>query len=214
MQTGQLIIKTDISGFTDCYADVYFEDNRIAEKRRITTSGIKLDVPLLSGEYKIVYYESEDEDDFGEVDYRKFDTRVVNYINRFDISEKTVYICAADSIKQTKSSIFSSRLKISESIKITNITSDMQNNKTYHGVCRVSGREITVTMTLIDVDKSYLHATILYEEPSNHKDCCFAYISHKGTITPQFDRFGNYLLSNQRVAMLNPEQYYFILQIK
>ncbi len=64
--TGELIFKSNISGFSNCVADISFCGEVLAEKVPITTAGIRLRVPFRTGYYTIIYYEWDDEeDDFG-----------------------------------------------------------------------------------------------------------------------------------------------------
>jgi hypothetical protein len=53
-KNSKLEFKTNIAGFSQCFADVYLEGKLIGEKKPITSKGIKINAPINSGNYKIV----------------------------------------------------------------------------------------------------------------------------------------------------------------
>ncbi len=95
-ENNKLILKADISGLADCFVDVIYKGNLIAEKHHVTTAGVHLNVPMSDGVYTAVFYEQDEEDDdFGFsfedtcVEFSKYDC---HYKNPYDLSGKTLII--------------------------------------------------------------------------------------------------------------------------
>jgi hypothetical protein len=108
-QNKVLFFQTSILGFSSCFADVFYGEELIAQKQEILSNGFKLNIPFKSGKYKIVFYEldDDDEDGFDFIDYVKFDTRYVNFVDEYDLVGKTV--CIHSAMENTTNTIFESK---------------------------------------------------------------------------------------------------------
>lgn len=84
-----LKVKSDISGFNDCVADVKCDNEIVAEKVTVKASGFEVMVPCLSGNFEIIFYEydSDEDDEFGlEVsNYSEFGRIKKTLRNTFDM---------------------------------------------------------------------------------------------------------------------------------
>lgn len=62
-----LKVKSDVSGFNDCIADVKCDNEIVAEKVTVKASGFEVKSPCLSGNFEIIFYEydSDEDDEFG-----------------------------------------------------------------------------------------------------------------------------------------------------
>lgn len=135
-----LHFKCNIIGFADCVADVYRNDELIAEKIPVYANGLKLNSPFISGKYRIDYFEIDDEDDFGFADYRKFASKVCIYTNEYDLSEKTVLIEKVMEHTE-KASVFAPAVyTLTQKLLVTEIKLSSDEAGVYYGVLTISGQ--------------------------------------------------------------------------
>ena len=161
---GELIIKSEISGFSNCCIDVFFKDECLAEKQPVTCSGVKLKVPIHSGEYRIDYYEYEDddEDDFGYIDYYKFDTKTVQYKNPYDLTGRNITVKSITKKKDNKSVFFTEHYVLKEPIIISALVCDKDDPNYCFG--NISTDQMMVRVRLRVIDQKTKRAEIAYDE--------------------------------------------------
>ena len=168
--TGELIFKSNISGFSNCVADIAFCGEVLAEKVPITTAGIRLRVPFRTGDYTIIYYEwDEDEDDFGIPDYREFDVKNVPYRNRFDLTGKTISITGIAKFKND-TSIFATHYSLQKTLYITNIKNDDQNPELNIGELNLQGKACLVKIKILNDVQTKANITFFSEEDEDYFD--------------------------------------------
>lgn len=131
----QLVFKGDIHGFSDCFADIWFENDLIAEKEPVTVKGIKLNVPFKNGMYRIEYFETDDEDDddFGITAYRSFYRSTKKYVNKMNISNKVITLNYISEITSGNKFFAPEKLYPSVKYKIMNIAQSDNEAHTYIG---------------------------------------------------------------------------------
>lgn len=153
-----LIIKSDIVGLSDCAVDVYFNEELIAEKKEVTTGGVKLYVPFSTGRYKAIFYEWEDvEDDFGLgfSDYKKFEIKNYRYINRNSITGKNILIQSLE--RSNKSSVFGPDLfQFSNNYVVTDIKDSAEGCNCYEGYLSINNDTINVFIELLNNNCAYI----------------------------------------------------------
>ncbi len=89
-----IIVKSDISGFNDCAADVWNDNILIAEKVPVKSNGFSVKTTNLSGKFKVVFfeYDSDEDDEFGldEPVYSEIGTIRDTLHTDFDIANTTL----------------------------------------------------------------------------------------------------------------------------
>lgn len=213
MDSHELIIKSDISGFNNCVADVYYGDKILAEKQIITTSGIHLKVPFKSGEYRIVYYEWDDEDDdFGFADYRKFDEKIVHFESQYDFSGKEFIIKEAVQRKKETSFFLANRYELRTYVKVTNIIADEIEPNVFYGeiILNMSPQRIRIIMC----NKSQTQALISYYDEEDDDYFDFLYDKEHRALVITEDEKSDANQKKSRYVFLDSEDFYFNIQIK
>lgn len=209
---GELVIKSNISGFSDCVADVFYGEELLAEKQEIYTSGIRLKVPFRSGEYKVVYYEwDEDEDDFGFVDYRKFHTEHLPYHNRYNLTEKQIVLQCVEE-KRDNHSIFSSkRYALKNHMRITELESDTQDTSVYYGTMHVSNKNLRVRVEIMNSAQNQAKLSFYNEEDEEYFD--FLFDVEQQTLVTEEDESLSYQQAQKRYVFLDSEEYHFNIKV-
>lgn len=209
----ELVIKSNISGFSDCVADICCDDKILAEKQRVTTSGIHLKVPFKSGDYKIVFYEWDDEDDeFGFADYRKFDERIVHFESRYDLSGKEILIKSVTK-RQNMASIFSAEhYELSQHVSVKNIVLDENNCGRFCGECKING--LSYTVQIIMKNQAQTQAVLSYYSEEDDAYFDFLYDKAIGALAIFEDESLNAIQKKTRYIFLDSEDYIYNIQIK
>ena len=211
-QGGELIIKSNISGFSDCVADVFYGEELLVEKEEILTSGIHLKVPFRSGEYKVIYYEwDEDEDDFGFADYKKFHTEHILYQNRYDLTEKQIALQGVEE-KRDNHSIFSSkRYALKNQMRITELDSDPQDMSVYYGRMHISNENLRVRVEIMNSAQNQAKLSFYNEEDEEYFD--FLFDVEQQTLVTEEDESLSYQQAQKRYVFLDSEEYHFNIKI-
>ena len=207
-KSGKLIFKSDISGYSDCVADILYGQELLAEKAAVTTSGIRLNVPLRSGVYKIIYYEEDEDedDDFGLGDYQKFDEKEVSYHNRFDLAGKNVIINDIAKYK-ADSSIFANHYEIRGLLQIDNIINDDSDPELNFGDLRINDDTYRVSISVLD--DAQTKAVIKYY--SEEDDDYFDFLYDKRLKTLVVSEIDN---DKARYDLLDSEEFYYVIKVR
>lgn len=209
---GELIIKSNISGFSDCVADVFFGEEMLVEKQKISTSGIRLKVPFRSGDYKIVYYEwDEEEDDFGFADYRKFHTERFHYQNKYDLSGKQIILQSAEEKKDSDSIFSAIRYTLINPIRISELENDTQDTSVYYGTIYISNELLRVRVEVLNSSQNQAKISFYSEENEDYFDFLFD-IEQQALVTEQDESLSN-RQAQKRYVLLDFEEYYFNIKV-
>ena len=208
---GELIIKSNISGFSDCVADVFYGKKLLAEKQAIYTSGIRIHVPFRSGEYKVVYYEwDEDEDDFGFADYRKFHTEYLLYQNRYDLTGKQIVLQSAE--EKNNRSIFSSkRYTLKNPLRITKLIGDTKDTSVYYGTMYLPNEKLSVRVELLNSSQNQARLSFYNKEDEKYFD--FLFDIEQQTLVTEEDESLDYQQAQKRYVFLDSEEYHFNIKV-
>lgn len=209
---GELIIKSNISGFSDCVADVFYGEELLVEKQEIYTSGIHLKVPFRSGEYRVVYYEwDDDDDDFGLADYREFQTKQIRYQNKYDLSRKQIVLQSAEE-KKDKHAIFSSkRYTMKNQICITELQSDTQDTSVCYGTICVSNKCLRARLEFLNLSQTQAKISFYNEEDDDYFD--FLFDIEQQTLVTEEDETLSYQQARKRYIFLDSEEYHFNIKV-
>ncbi len=199
--SGELVFKTSILGFADCRADVYRGAEQIAEKLPITTGGIRVQCPFVSGDYRIDFYEENEEDDFGLEEYRKFDSLICHYENKNDLSDKSIVIKGIREHKQTGSIFAAKQYSLAEALRIEDLESDPDQPDGYIGKLTVSGTVLNVSVDFPSEDRRKAYITWYSAEEECYID--FFYNPAEKMIQP----------GECPGLMLDPDKHYFEIEI-
>lgn len=199
---GELVFKTNVLGFADCRADIFRGEDRIAEKLPITTGGIRVRCPFITGDYRIDFYEENEEDDFGLEEYRKFDSLICHYENKNDLSGKTLIIKGIKEYKQ-KNSIFAvKQYLLAEPLIVEELVPNPDHPDGYVGKSTFKSEKVDVAVEFPSEDRRKAYITYYNQEEECFVD--FFYDSAQRTI--QTDECTH--------LMLDPDKHYFEIEIK
>lgn len=209
---GELIIKSNISGFSNCVVDVFYGEELLAEKQKIYTSGIKLKVPFRSGNYTVIYYEwDEDEDDFGFADYRKFHIEHLFYQNKYDLSGKEIVLQSAEEKKDLHSIFPSKRYLLKNPIRIMAVESDMQNTNVYYGTVALSDKQLQVRIEFSNLSQNQAKISFFSEEDREYFD--FLFDIEQCTLVTEEDESLSPQQAQKRYIFLDSEEFHFNIKI-
>ena len=208
---GELIIKSNISGFSNCVADVFYGEELLAEKQEIYTSGIRIKVPFRSGEYKVIYYEWDaDEDDFGFSDYREFHTEYLRYQNIYDLAGKQIVLQCAE--EKNNHSIFSPKqYTLKNPLRITELESDMRDTSVYYGTMYISDENLRVRVEVLNSSQNQSRLSFYNEEDEKYFDFLFD-VEQKTLVTEQDKSLSNQQ-ARKRYVSLDSEEYHFNIKV-
>lgn len=211
-EKGLLIFKNLIIGFNDCVADIYFEDELIAEKMDVTTGGMKLNIPFRSGTYKVVYFELDTDYDFGFEDYRQFGIVEFKYVNKRDLTNKSISIIKVIQKKDPNSVFAASSYIIKEKLIIKKITVSDQNPNVYYGILQQSNKNISVKIYF--TNEKMTNAIIQFYDKSEEAYYDFLYDKNTKTIVRHCDKSDNNRVSGKQYIQMTEDKYYFEVKIQ
>ena len=206
--------KSSIIGFSDCVADVYLDASLIAEKVEVKSNGFKLSIPFTSGQYRIEYFEVDEEDDFGSPDYRLFDIKECNYKNAKDLSGKTLQIVSITERRQ-KGSIFSSpKYVLHGNVTVSSIQAIPSEIDSFTGV--LSYDTLTPQRVKITVeDPNSMKAGALYFWSDEDEDYIeFMYDKIESILVLTEDESISASDAKNRYLVLYEDSYYYNFRIK
>ena len=211
---GLIIFKGEIIGLTDCAADIYFNDVLIAEKAPVTTGGIKLRLPFLSGAYRIDYFEIIEDEETGEKTYHPFDSVVCRYVNKYDITEKTIYLLGATEKKREQMIFKPDVFVFGTAPTVTDIRFAEGSNELYEGTLHLADDvDLPVQVEFLE-DNNFRQAYVSFysEEEECYMD--FLYDKKANRIVPTEDESLSATQARLRYILLLPDDYYFNTQVK
>lgn len=207
----ELLINSNIIGFSNCAADIFLNDVLIAEKQPVLSSGVHLHSPFKSGDYKIIYYEWDDnEDDFGFDDYRKFDERTIHFDSRYDLSNREIIIQSVFK-KNRDFSIFAPEChELYSPIKVIDLISDEEN--AYCGKCNINGQLLTVKISMSN--QKYSQACISYYDEEDEDYFDFLFDKQTDALVVEEDKALDTKQKSNRYVLLDSEDYVYNIKIK
>ena len=216
----QFVLKCDVSGIADCFVDVTYKDELIAEKARVTTKGVRIDAPLNDGKYSVVFYEQDEEEDefgFGFDDYVEFEKCECVYKNPYDMKNKAITVESITK-KEERNSIFkASTYDLSPKYTIVNIEKDESEGMCYYGDLKVIGEKYgeRVKIVISDVknrDKAYIY---VFNKSENCWTDCIYDINNRKLITGLNINFYLAMVDgSKRFFKLSNEKHFFNVRIK
>lgn len=216
----QLVLKCDISGIADCFVDVIFKDEIIAEKARVTTKGVKIDAPLNDGKYSVVFYEQDEEEDefgFGFDDYVEFGIRECIYKNPYNMTNKTIFVDGITKKEEHNSIFKASTYDIFPKFTISNIEKDELESMCYYGDMKSAGEKHGERVKIVipdikNMNKAYIY---VFNKSENCWTDCIYDLNNKKLITGLNIKFYLALVDgSKRFFKLSNEKHYFNIQIK
>ena len=211
----QLWFKCLVKGFSDCAADVYRDGELIAEKVTMRANGVKLNIPFISAVYRIDFFETNEEDDFGYTDYRKFDSKTCTYINKRDLTGKTLIIKSFAENKP-KSTLFSAGVyEFAAEYCISNIRFSAENPDKYCGLLSAdNSKKINVTFCFCD-DKDIMNkAYIFFRDEEYDEDTAFLYDKKSHRLAVTQDKNLTTSQAKTRYIAIFDDQFHYNVQVK
>lgn len=211
-KNNQLIFECEIGGCYDCEVDIYRENKRIAKEIPVTTGGIKLKTQFISGNYRVDFYQIDDEDDFGFSERKKFDSKIYHYINKYDLTNS--YLEIIDINERNDDSIFKGHTYPLKTHLIINDLAITDDNSIYFGKIALNN-----TNSLdVRVEINYLHKNseinLKFLDVSENKYKDFLYDKeYKCIITDSNAALSNHQ-ENNRYIRLSDIKFYYGVQIK
>ncbi len=209
----QLWFKCDVLGFSDCVADIYRNGELIAEKVTLYANGVKEKIPFVSGRYRIDFFEADEEDDFGYADYRKFDSKTCQYINKRDLTGKAVMIKEFVEHGSTRTIFRSPVYSVEPKVYITDITSSLEEADAYYGILTVNDQEVKVKFKFQKPD-SMSTANIWFWSEDDEEYIEFLYDKQTHKLLIAEDETIPSSQARTRYIIIFSDEYHYNVQVK
>lgn len=211
-ENNQLIFECDIGGYSDCEADIYRENTRIKEKIPVKAGGIKLKIPFISGKYRVDFFEVDDEDDFGSTNYRKFDSKIYQYVNKYDLNNS--YIDIFNISERNDESIFKENSYSLKSHLIIDNLVNSENNNIYYGKLSLSQSDNVDVLVEFNNQHKMNSINLKFFDTTENVYKEFLYDKRGRCIVADNDIAPNNYRQNNRYIRLANSRYYYNVQIK
>ena len=164
----KLNVKSDISGFNDCVADVKCNNEIIAEKVLVKANGFDIQTKYLSGEFEVVFYEydSDEEDEFGleASNYTELGRVKQKLKNDFDIDKIIIQLKLVTRDKKQDEWFDPEKYILSDDYLISDFKLDDENEDSYVGTLTSQNHKINglrVSVRFIE-NSEYKKAEVKY----------------------------------------------------
>ena len=213
IETGQLILKSTILGFSDCVVDIYNNGELLADKLELTSNGAKLSTNKLYGEFELVFLEyDDDDDDFGEAVYSEFERKKYELKNRLSLVGKKIEVQYITEDKKTASIFSASKYDIKDRITVIVEKADEKNDNIYYGISQCSNpslNKLKIQIEQIDTKNASKVLVFFYDE---EEECYvdFVYDKKQRTILTSEDLSLSSTEARNRYLTFTPSNYYYI----
>lgn len=197
----KLILESTILGFSDCAVDILNNGTIIAEKLELTSNGVELETDKLFGEFDLIFYEYDDEEDvfgFDEPSYSDFSRKSFELKNNNSLIGKKIFLDYITEDKKTKSIFSADRYVIRDKITISIQSQDDENKNIYYGISTCSTNmdlsNLKVQVELLDL-KDTSKALVFFYDTEEECYVEFLYNTHKKTLEISECSESDYLLT-------------------
>ena len=213
-ENSQLVIKSTIFGFADCAVDIYSNGEKIADKISLSSNGAKFSTNVLSGQFEVVFFECDDDDefDFGDTIYSEFERRRFTLKEKRNLVGKIIRIDYLTEKKQDHSMFFAPKYNFIHYLTVKIVRQDEKDRNIYYGVSQSSKPNISgldIQIKLLE-RKTFSKALVLYFNNNEETYIDFIYDkTNKELCAPRY-----YVFSRNNATMrfleMTPDTYYHI----
>lgn len=209
----QLILKSSILGYNDCVADIVCDEKIIADKIALTSNGAKYSTDKLYGNFEIIFYEYDDDDDFdfGEAVYSEFARKKISIKNRFNIVDKRIKVDYITENMESYSFFNVARYDIRDWMAVKIVSQDKRNPRIFYGKCQSTSPALAnlgIRVILIEENK-ITKAILAFFDDQQSRYVNFGYdVNQKRLVTLNSSINSN--KDSSRILVIDRNYYYHI----